>query len=126
MECLGINIQKQSVCGWTSWPSSQKTGRMMKCTLLFGTFVELVDCEVVPKQKELLVNTVIGVLKTKTESLVSRAVPQARIALPCFCTAHLCSVHGVLGVWPGVSSGQLSLGTMCWIFKDNLYNDIQL
>ena len=53
-----------------------------ECTLLLGTYVELVDREVVLKQKELLVNTVIDILKTKTESARSRAVPQARIALP--------------------------------------------
>ena len=46
-----------------------------------GTYVELVDTESVLKQKELLVNTVIGVLQTKTVSAMSRAVPQARIAL---------------------------------------------
>ena len=52
-----------------------------ECTLLLGTYVELVDRESVLKQKELLVNTVIGVLQTKTVSAMSRAVPQARIAL---------------------------------------------
>ena len=52
-----------------------------ECTLLLGTYVELVDRESVLKQKELLVNTVIGVLQTKTVSARSRAVPQAHIAL---------------------------------------------
>ena len=47
-----------------------------------GTYVELVDREVVLMQKELLVNTVIGVLKTKTESARRRTVPQADIPLP--------------------------------------------
>ena len=46
------------------------------------TDVELVDKEVVLKQKELLVNTVIGVLKTKTEYMHWRAVPQTLIPLP--------------------------------------------
>ena len=54
----------------------------VECTLLLGTYAELVDREVVLKQKELLVNTVIGVLKTKTESARRRAVPQADIPLP--------------------------------------------
>ena len=45
-------------------------------------YVELVNEEVVLRQKELLVNTVIGVLKTKTESARRRAVPQAHIPLP--------------------------------------------
>ena len=53
-----------------------------ECTLLLGTYLELVDREVVLKQKELLVNTVIGVLKTKTESARRRAVPQMLITLP--------------------------------------------
>jgi hypothetical protein len=53
-----------------------------ECTLLLGTYVELVNREVSLKQKELLVNTVIGTLKTKTESARSRNVPQPRIALP--------------------------------------------
>ena len=35
--------------------------------LLLGTFDQLVDRETVLKQKELLVNTVIGVLKNKSE-----------------------------------------------------------
>jgi hypothetical protein len=52
-----------------------------ECTLLLGTYVELVDREAVLKEKELLLNTVIGVLQTKIVSARSRAVPQARIAL---------------------------------------------
>ena len=52
-----------------------------ECILLLGTYVELVDRESVLKQKELLVNTVIGVLQTKTVSARSRAVPQAQIGL---------------------------------------------
>ena len=38
-----------------------------ECTLLLGTYVELVNREVSLKQKELLVNTGIGTLKIKTE-----------------------------------------------------------
>ena len=52
-----------------------------ECTLMLGTYVELVDREAVLKQKELLVNTVIGVLQTKIVSTRSKAVPQAHIAL---------------------------------------------
>ena len=48
----------------------------IECTLLLGTYIELVDREAVLKQKELLVNTVIGVLQAKTVSARSRAVPQ--------------------------------------------------
>ena len=52
-----------------------------ECTLLLGTYLELVDREVVLKQKELLVNTVSSVLKTKIESVKRRAVPQVHIPL---------------------------------------------
>ena len=52
-----------------------------ECTLLLGIYVELVDREVVLKEKELLVDTLIGVLRTKTECARSRAVPQVHIAL---------------------------------------------
>ena len=50
--------------------------------LLLGTFDQLVDRETVLKQKELLVNTVIGVLKNKSEYARRRAVPQVHIPLP--------------------------------------------
>ena len=50
--------------------------------LLIGTFVELVDREAVIKQRELLVDTVIGVLKNKTEYMRRRAVPQVHLPLP--------------------------------------------
>ena len=53
-----------------------------ECTLLLGTYVQLVDSEVVLKRKELLVNTVIGVLQAKILSASSRAVPQVHVALP--------------------------------------------
>ena len=52
-----------------------------ECTLLLGTYVELVDREAVVKQKELLVNTVIGVLQTRSVSARNRAVPQVQIDL---------------------------------------------
>ena len=42
---------------------------------LFGTFLELVDKEVISKQKELLVNTLRGVLRPRLESNTNRAVP---------------------------------------------------
>ena len=38
-----------------------------ECILPLGTFVQLVDRETILKQKELLVNTVIGVLKNGGE-----------------------------------------------------------
>ena len=53
-----------------------------ECIFLVGTFVELVDRDVLSKQKDLLVNTLIGVLKAKTEYARSRSVPQVIIPLP--------------------------------------------
>ena len=50
--------------------------------LLLATFIELVDKEAVLKQKEVLVSTVIGVLKNKTEFIQRRAVPQVQLPLP--------------------------------------------
>ena len=50
--------------------------------LLLGTYVQLVDSEAVLKQKELLVNTVIGVLQAKILSASNRAVPQVHLTLP--------------------------------------------
>ena len=44
--------------------------------------MELVDMEIVLKQKDLLVNTVIGVLRNKSEYARRRAVPQVQIPLP--------------------------------------------
>ena len=68
--------------------------------------VHLIKWEVSLQQKELLVNTVIGTLKTKTDSAMSRAVPQAQIALPWCFTALLCwKQHAQLCVCGGVSGG---------------------
>ena len=43
---------------------------------LLGTYIELVDTEAMSKQKELLVDTLLGVIKTKAQYVRSRAVPQ--------------------------------------------------
>ena len=53
-----------------------------ECMLIIGTYVELVDREVILKQKELMVNTLIGALQAKTVIARNRAVPEAHIALP--------------------------------------------
>ena len=69
----------------------------VECTLLVGTYVELVDRKVVLKQKELLVNTEIGVIKTKTDSARRRAVLQADIPVTSPMILHhpaLCSTTG--------------------------------
>ena len=42
---------------------------------LLGNFIELVDSETMSKQKELLVDTLVGVLKSKMVHIRSRAVP---------------------------------------------------
>ena len=52
-----------------------------ECILLLGTYLEMVEKEVIMKQKELLVNTVIGVLTTKAEYVRRRAVPRVQIHL---------------------------------------------
>ena len=54
----------------------------VECTLILGTFVELVDREIVMKHKDLLVNTVVGVLRNKLEYAKKRAVPQVQFTLP--------------------------------------------
>ena len=59
-----------------------KSRHEVECTLILGNFVELVDRETVLKQKDLLVNTVMGVLKSKLECMQSRAVPQVHLPLP--------------------------------------------
>ena len=59
-----------------------KSKHEAECTLILGTFVELVDREIVLKNKDLLVNTVMGVLRNKLESMQRRAVPQVNLPLP--------------------------------------------
>ena len=67
-------------CLLAMFPKSRKEA---ECILILGTYVELVDKEVVLKQKkELLVNTVLGVLKAKAEYTRLRAVPQTLLPLP--------------------------------------------
>ena len=58
-----------------------KSDYEVESLLILGTYVELVDREVILKQKELMVNTLIGVLQAKSVSARSRAVPQAHIDL---------------------------------------------
>ena len=50
-----------------------------ECMFLLGTFLELVDSEVISKQKELLLDTLLGVLKSKMMCMGSRAVPQVQL-----------------------------------------------
>ena len=47
-----------------------------ECIFLLGTYVELVDREVVSGQKELLLDTLLGVLRAKTENNRRIAVPR--------------------------------------------------
>ena len=53
----------------------------VKLTSLLGTLLELVDEEVIRKQKELLVNTLRGVLRARLESNTNRAVPPVLLPL---------------------------------------------
>ena len=47
----------------------------VECIFILGTYVELVDKEVVSGQKDLLLDTLKGVLRAKTEFARKRAVP---------------------------------------------------
>ena len=51
-------------------------------TFLLGNYPELVVNEVVLNKKELLVNLMLGVLKTEIESMKRNALPQVHISLP--------------------------------------------
>ena len=53
----------------------------MECVFILGVYMELVDREVVSRQKELLVSCLLGVLKVKVSSIRSRAVPQIQLAV---------------------------------------------
>ena len=55
--------------------------REAEAAFLLGTYLELVDKEVVSKQKELMVGTVRGVLRAKVENMTSRAVPDIHFPL---------------------------------------------
>jgi hypothetical protein len=61
------------------------------------TFIELEDKEVLRKQKELLVNTVIEVLKKTTKYIRIRAVRQVLLPLP----SEIYIVGGALWLWLG-------------------------
>ena len=59
-----------------------KSENETECVLILGTFVEQVDKEIELRNKDLPVNTVVGILKTKVKNMHSRAVPQVQIPLP--------------------------------------------
>ena len=52
-----------------------------ECMFIPGTFLELVDREVMSDQKELLLDSLMGVLKSRMMQMRSRAVPQVQIVL---------------------------------------------
>ena len=52
-----------------------------ECVFLLGTYLELIDSEVISKQKELLLDTLVGVLKSRMVHIRSRAVPQVQIVI---------------------------------------------
>ena len=55
--------------------------REAEAAFLLGTYMELVDKEVVGKQKELMVGTVRGVLRAKVGHNASRAVSEIHLPL---------------------------------------------
>ena len=48
----------------------------VECIFILGTYVELVDREVMSGQKNLLLDTLLGVLKVKTDIVRRRATPR--------------------------------------------------
>ena len=52
-----------------------------ECMFLLGNYLEQVDNEVISKHKELLMNTLVGVLKAKMVQIGRRAVTQVQIVL---------------------------------------------
>jgi len=55
--------------------------REEECIFLLGNYVELVNCEVISKQKELVLNMLLGCLQAKIEYVRSRAVPQIQLGI---------------------------------------------
>ena len=53
----------------------------VECIFILGTYVELVDREVVSGQKDLLLDTLKGVLRDKTVTVRKRAVPSVGFIL---------------------------------------------
>ena len=52
-----------------------------ECIFLLGIYLELVDSEVISKEKELLLETLVGVVKTRIMHTRSRVVPQLQFVL---------------------------------------------
>ena len=52
-----------------------------ECMFILGNYIELVAREVIAKRKELLLNTMLGVLLAKIESVRTKAVPQVPITV---------------------------------------------
>ena len=57
----------------------QRVAQEAETIFLLGVFMELVDREVVGKQKELMVGTVRGVLQAKVSQIASRAAPEIHL-----------------------------------------------
>ena len=53
----------------------------VECIFILGTYVELIDREVVAGLKDLLLDTFLGVLREKTENMTRRAVPRVGIVM---------------------------------------------
>ena len=55
--------------------------REAEAAFLLGTYLKLLDKELVAKQKELMVGTVRGVLRAKVENMAGRDVPEIHFPL---------------------------------------------
>ena len=66
------------------YPSCRKE---VECSFLLGTFLEQVHKEVMLKEKELLVNTLKGVLRSRLTQNRSKAVPDVLLPQSCSCPA---------------------------------------
>ena len=86
-----------------------KTRQEAECTLILGTFVELVDKDVVLKQKELLVNTTQSLVYLRTSLSMHRdeLSPKSNYlflddAISCLCMSRVWG--GGVGLGSGDSS----------------------
>ena len=58
-----------------------KCRQEVECMFILGTFLELVDKEIVSNQKDLLLDSLVGVMQTRMMQIRRRAVPGVQIVL---------------------------------------------
>ena len=83
MEMLSIQrpppfVSNKDILHFTMFPKYTQETEVM---FILGNYTQLVDIEVVNKQKELRVDTMLGVLEAKLQFVKTRAVPQPYINL---------------------------------------------